>query len=475
MCSMKQQQIRPTIESLEALSHDELVVLVLRLFDQVDRLTEKMGYLESKLNQNSKNSSKPPSSDGLKRQPAQPRQKGQHPSGGQKGHKGHSLEMHPSPDFIKQYVAEGYCECGLALSEASIKIGERRQQWDIPEPRIEVTEHQQVISTCRCGKVHKGDFPSSLPPYISYGSRLKAYTVGLVQGHFVSLSRSTEILQDQYGIKPSDGSVQNWIAQASDRLSVEYQSIQQNIIKSQVAHFDESGIRTQGKTQWLHVAATSTEVYYTANAKRGEEGMIAAGILPLFKGVAVHDHWKPYFCFTEMDHSLCCAHLLRELNAFEERLDKEQSWPSELKQTLIDAKTAVFEAKSEQRTQLLPDKRVELEQRYDNCINNGLKHFPEYARKEGQKGKVAQHPARNLLCRMRDFKDLVLRFIQRFDVPFDNNLAERAVRPVKVKLKVAGGFRAVGGADAFCIIRSVWETNKLQAKNPFESLRLAFT
>jgi len=467
------QQTRPTLETLKTLSHADLVTLVVALFGNIDQLTSRVEELESKLNKNSKNSSKPPSSDGLKRQPAQPRQAGQRPTGGQKGHKGHSLEMHPSPDHIHQYVAQGHCECGLELSEASITIGERRQQWDIPEPRIEVTEHQQLISTCRCGKVHQGEFPSSLPRYISYGARLKAYTVGLVQGHFISLSRSTEILHDQYGVKPSDGSVQNWIAQAGERLTWQYQDIQKSIANSPVVHFDESGIRTQGKTQWLHVAATTTQVYYTAHAKRGEEAMICAGILPEFKGVAVHDHWKPYFRFTGMEHSLCGAHILRELNFFDETL--KQEWSTQLKQTLIDAKTAVSQAKEAHKVALLPEKVVELEQRYDDWISNGLERFPEQIKATSQKGKAKQHLARNLLCRMRDFKDLVLRFMQRFDVPFDNNLAERAVRPVKVKLKVAGGFRAVGGANAFCIIRSVWATDKLQARNPFESLRLVFT
>ena len=188
--------------------------------------------------------------------------------------------MHPSPDNIEDCRCEGYCDCGLPLSEAQGVLGERRQQWDIPAPQIVVTEYRQIISTCRCGKVHAGEFPAALPPYISYGARLKAYAVGLVQGHFISLSRVTEVIADQYGVKPSDGSVQRWVSQASDRLTSAYGVIQQTLCASPVAHFDESGIRAQGKTQWLHVAATPDAVYYTAHAKRGQEAMVAAGILP---------------------------------------------------------------------------------------------------------------------------------------------------------------------------------------------------
>jgi transposase len=463
------QFIRPTKEDLQQLSHAQLVDLVLTLFDAIEQLSTRVTDLEAQLGKNSKNSHKPPSSDGLKRQPAQPRQAGQRPKGGQPGHKGHSLVMHPSPDYVEDCRREGYCDCGLPLSEAHGIMGERRQQWDIPTPQMVVTEYRQIIATCRCGKVHAGEFPASLPPYISYGARLKAYAVGLVQGHFISLSRVTEVIADQYGVKPSDGSVQRWISQASDNLTATYGDIRQTIRTSAVAHFDESGIRAQGKTQWLHVAATPDAVYYTAHAKRGQEAMAAAGILPVFKGVAVHDHWKPYFRFDNVMHGLCGAHLLRELNYFDETL--QHQWPAQLKQVLIDAKTAVAKAKEEQHTSLPPEQKAELEQRYDQWLDHGLLVFPELPKTHPKQGKAKQHPARNLLCRLRDFKDSVLLFIQRFDVPFDNNLAERAVRPVKVKLKVAGGFRAIGGADAFCVIRSVWETDRIQGRNPFESLR----
>ncbi|WP_040839741.1 IS66 family transposase [Thiothrix nivea] len=466
------QRPRPTRESLQQLSHADLVELVLMLFDRIDQLTARVNELEAQLNKNSKNSHKPPSSDGLKRQPAQPRKSGQHPKGGQPGHQGHSLVMHPTPDHVEHYGVEGHCECGLPLSEALIDSGERRQQWDIPAPQIVVTEHRQLIATCGCGKIHKGEFPASLPPYISYGARLKAYTVGLVQGHFISLSRVTEIVSDQYGVKPSDGSVQRWIGQASENLASTYTDIRDSIRTSAVVNVDESGIRAQGKTQWLHVAATPEAVYYTAHARRGQEAMTAAGILPVFRGVAVHDHWKPYFRFDAMVHSLCGAHLLRELNYFDETL--KHQWPAQLKQVLIDAKTAVSQAKEAQQTSLQPQQIAELEQRYDQWVNHGLLIFPEQPKTSSKQGKAKQDPARNLLCRLRDFKDSVLRFIQQFDVPFDNNRAERAVRPVKVKLKVAGGFRAMGGAEAFCVIRSVWETDKLQRRNPFDSLRAVF-
>ena len=408
--------IRPTREDLQPLSHAQLVDWVLSLFDTIEQLSSlatRVAELEAQLGKNSKNSHQPPSSDGLKRQPAQPRQAGQRPQGGQPGHKGHSLVLHPSPDQIEDCRPEGCCAGGLPLSEATEAVAERRQQWDIPAPQIVVTEYRQMISTCRCGKAHAGEFPASLPPYISYGARWKAYAVGLVHGHFISLSRVTEVISDQYGIKPSDGSVQRWVSQASVSLTATDGGIRQTIRTSPVAHFDESGIRAQGKTQWLHVAATPPAVYYTAHAKRGQEAMTAAGILPSFNGVAVHDPWTPYFRFDNVVHGLCGAHLLRELNYFDETL--RHQWPAQLKQVLIDAKTAVAQAKAAQHTALSPDQMAELGQRYDQWVNHGLRVFPERPQAHPKQGKATQPPARNLLCRLRDFKDSVLLFIQRFD------------------------------------------------------------
>jgi len=174
-----------------------------------------------------------------------------------------------------------------------------------------------------------------------------------------------------------------------------------------------------------------------------------------------------------MQHSLCNAHLLRELNYFGETMEGHQ-WPIQLKQILIDAKVAVKSAQTSGETQISPDKLTELERRYDEWVGIGLMLFPKKTPPAGGKGKVKQLPATNLLLRLHDFKTEALRFLSDFAVPFDNNLAERLIRPVKVKLKVAGGFRAFGGAEAFCVIRSIWETAKLNGKNPFDSLRQAF-
>lgn len=352
--------------------------------------------------------------------------------------------------------------------------GERRQQIEMPEPRATVTEYRQMRVECPgCGRAHAGVFPPSVTPNVSYGPRLKAYAVGLAQGHCVGLERVCASVADQCGVQPSDGSVQPWIVKAAQRLAPEYEAGRPAVAAAEVAHFDESGMRVNGTLSWLHVAATGTAVHDTAHPKRGREAMDAAGILPGFQGIAVHDHWKPYRVYTHCSHALCNAHHLRELNDCEALTG--HGWPVELRRVLLDAKEAVADAQAAGLTALEPTQRAALLARYDAQIQIGLAAWPVRTPEPGgNKGPAKQHDATNLLLRLRDYKDQVLRFLTDWRVPFDNNLAERRVRPVKVKLTVIGGFRAVGGADAFCVIRSVWETSKLNGLNPFDTLRLAF-
>ena len=463
---------RPNQAELDRMSPAEKDALILLLFDALERLQGRVEALEGQLKKNSRNSSQPPSSDGLGKKPAQPRRRGERPSGGQPGHPGQTRRMVEHPDEVVDVVPSGDCGCGRALEGQPTRVSERRQQWDIPPARIHVTEFRQHEVACACGQCHRGAFPAGISPNVSYGPRLKAYAVGLIEGHFVGLRRTSEILGDQYGVSPSDGTLQSWILQASVRLHAAYEAGGEQIRCAEVGYFDESGMRVSGKLHWLHVAATDQAVHYTTHAKRGREAMDAAGILPGFHGCAVHDHWKPYFGYDAFSHALCNAHHLRELRGFEESTG--HGWPVALARLLIEGKKAVASAQEEGRQALEPAQVESLLERYDQQVARGLAAFPVQPPDPKDKRRTQQHPATNLLCRLRDFKTEVWRFLTDWHVPFDNNAAERLVRPVKVKLKVIGGFRAVGGAQAFCILRSVWETSKLNARNPFEVLREAF-
>ncbi|MEZ5448333.1 MAG: IS66 family transposase [Thiolinea sp.] len=454
------------------MSHADKDALIVLLFGVLAEMEARLNALEHQVDKNSKNSSKPPSSDGLKKGAAQPRTRGAKPSGGQPGHGGSNRQLSASPDEVLVFRPTGQCSCGLALDTLDAILVERRQQIDIPPPRAHITEYQKWGVQCRCGQYHAGVFPDGIAPHVSYGARLKAYAVGLVQGHFVALERVAEILDDQYGIRPSSGSLQKWVVQVAEHLRPAYDAQCPTITGAEVAHFDESGIRVNGQLQWLHVAATDSAVHYSTHPKRGTKGMDAAGILPAFTGIAVHDCWQPYWHYPDISHALCNAHLLRELNYVDQLTG--QAWPVALRNVLVDGKKAVKAALEAGQTLLAQETLATLENRYDAQITLGLEAFPVSPPVAGKRGRTKQHPATNLLLRLKTHKEAILRFLTDWRVPFDNNRAERAVRCIKVKLKVTGGFRASGGSQAFCIIRSIWETNKLHHQNPFDTLRVAF-
>ena len=463
---------RPTQAELDRMSHAEKDALILKLFDVLEDLERRLKAIEEKVEKTSRNSSQPPSSDGLRKGAAEPRRRGEKPSGGQPGHPGATRPMADDPDVVVDLRPEGHCACGLALDGQAGVVKERRQQIEIPEPKAVVSEYRQIEVRCACGAEHRGEFPPGVAPNVSYGPRLKAYAVGLVDGHFVALERAAEIIGDQYGVQPSGGTIQQWTAQAAGRLAAGHAALGAAAAQAEVAHFDESGMRVNGQRHWLHVAATATAVHYTAHAKRGQEAMDAAGVLPSFQGVAVHDHWKPYWRYGGGTHALCNAHHLRELRYCEESTG--HFWPVALRRLLVEGKKAVALAKAEGKEALDTAQRDGLLARYDEQIAAGLAACPVKPPKPGGNGRAKQDFTTNLLLRLRDYKTETWRFLTDWRVPFDNNPAERMVRPVKVKLKVIGGFRATGGSEAFCVIRSVWETSKLNNLNPFETLRLAF-
>ena len=463
---------RPTQTELDAMSHAEKDALILKLFDWLEEFEERLNKLENKIVKDSNNSSKPPSSDGLKKGAAQPRQSGEKSNGGQKGHQGATRRMVENPDVIETLYPTGLCACGADLTKQAATLKERRQQIDIPEPKTITTEYRQMQVRCHCGLHHCGKFPVNVTPNVSYGARLKAYSVGLVQGHFVALERTSEIIRDQYGIQPSGGTIQKWSLQAADYLAADYAANQQAIVNAKVANFDESGMRINGKLHWLHVATAPPYVHYSVHEKRGHLAMDAAGILPGFTGIAVHDHWKPYWHYSDCHHALCNAHHLRELRYCEQLTGG--TWAVELRHLLVEGKKAVAAAQAEGQMALTTEKVADLLSRYDQQIAIGLAEFPIRPHESGKKGRTEQHVATNLLIRLSDFKTEVWRFLTDWFVPFDNNQAERMVRPVKVKLKVTGGFRAMGGSEAFCVIRSIWETTKFNHANPFDRLRMVF-
>jgi len=462
-----------TREQLEQLDKETRIDIILSMRDQIAALTQRVQELEDQLAKNSRNSGKPPSSDGLKKQRTKSlRPQGERKPGGQKGHQGHTLEMVEKPHHVQRHEAKACPHCQTDLSAAQPTGHIKRQLFDVPPVTIEVTEHQAEIKTCpHCRKTVRAAFPAGITQPVQYGPRLKAQASYLNTYHFVPIARTCELLGDFYGHEPA------WAFVSEANNAVETGSdpaldmIYQQLLAAGLAHFDESGVRVAGKTQWLHVASTDTLTYYDVHAKRGQEAMREIGILPVFTGRAMHDHWASYKQFTNCTHSYCNAHHLRELQFITDQY--QQAWATKLATLLLDIKAEVAET-ALVADSLSSERIIHFEQRYDDILQQGFAVNPSPVTPPPKKrGRLKQSPPKNLLDRLARHKAETLAYMYDFRVPFDNNLAERDVRMVKVKQKVSGTFRTFAGAKTFCAIRSYISTVRKQGGNVIDALQSA--
>jgi transposase len=462
--------ILPDLDRLSVAEKDELIrelmARVQVLTAEMAALTAKVIELEGRLAQNSRNSSKPPSSDGYgKPKPKSLRKAGQNPTGGQKGHPGHTLKKTDSPDHIVTHAPPATCDvCGSALLEAT--IAESRQVLDLPPTHYEVTEHQVLMACCACGKLFRGEFPEGVNAPVQYGPRLKAAVVHLTQHHMLPAQRTADLMGDLCDLPLSDATVLAAVAEAGERLEAAVGAIAQAIVAIPVVHADETGLRVAGKLHWLHVLATGLLTWMGIHPNRGKKAFDAFGLLTSFVGTLIHDGWKPYRDLA-CTHALCNAHHLRELTYLFEEMG--QAWAKRLIEMLVAACHEV----SATGGPLTADRIAQFRALYWEIIAAGEAANPR-APPSGKRGRTRQSKAVNLLHRLRTYADDVLRFMTDQGVPFTNNLAEQAVRMPKVKQKVSGCFRTLTGARSFCIVRSYLDTQRKQGANLFDALTQTF-
>jgi transposase len=449
-----------------------LIMIVQEQMVYIEELGRVIQEQQNQLAKNSSNSSKPPSTDGY-RKPVSLRKTGDKKSGGQPGHQGHTLKQVDNPNHTKVHEIKACERCHCSLEGEKVIGYERRQVFDIPIIRIEVIEHQAQIKDCpHCGMRNRAEFPPEVTQPVQYGINMKSWASYFNTYQLIPLDRTCEIFHDLLQHRICEATVLEANAVLDDQVQPSNEATKQQLINSAVGCFDESGIRVEGKLNWLHVASTPSLTYYVVHDKRGQVAMDQIGILPEFKGTAVHDYWKAYLKYDNCRHSLCNAHNLRELKFIHEQY--QQQWPNRMADLLIEIKQQV-----EQTTlcsdHLEPEILDDFESRYNEIIEKGLQANPSPAAKEqlkkNKRGRPKQSPAKNLLDRLKDHCQKVLAFMYDFAVPFDNNLGERDLRMMKVKQKISGTFRTRQGAERFCRIRGYISTARKNGRNVIEAIQ----
>jgi transposase len=438
-------------------------------------LRDEVQSLKEQVAKDSHNSSQPPSSDGLaKPKPKSLRQPSGRPTGGQPGHPGRTLRMVDNPDHTVRHAVERCKDCGRSLVKQAPDRVERRQVFDLPEPKLEVTEHQSEVKTCACGCVNCADFPAQVAAPVLYGPRIKSVAVYLKEYQLIPFDRLTEIMRDIFTCPSfSEGTLANFDTDCSRRLEPVEAVIRGLATQSEVAGFDETGVRAVGSLHWLHTVSTQFLTWYYAHKRRGREAMDAAGILPDYQGCAVHDFLESYLDY-DCGHAFCNGHLLRELIFLWE--EQEQKWAKGMIDHLLGIKDAVDTARTAGLT-ALPDADLDrFLKRYERIVTAGYAQNPPAKPTQGPKrrGRRKQSKACNLLDRFRDHPDGILAFMRDFSIPFDNNLSERDLRMMKLRQKISGTFRNFDALVDFCRIRGYVSTARKNGLNALDALRRVF-
>ena len=449
----------------------ELTQKVENLTSTNKKLEERIKELTEQKSKDSHNSSKPSSTDGMKKKTKSLRRKSKRSSGGQEGHKGTTLSMVAEPDKVERIRLKKCKNCNHSFLKIE-KTFEKRQVIDVIFKPY-VTEYQAECAECENCKSHsKAEFPDFCKKKIQYGNGFKSLIVYFNKYQLLPLRRTAELCKDLFNLKISEASILNFSKEGYDKLKVFEVACKEAIIKSNVMHNDESGGRCSKTLKWFQVASTKLLTHFAFHDKRGSKAMDDIGILSAFKGKSVHDYYKSYFKYT-CEHILCNAHLLREL-IFEFEVCA-QEWANKMIALLLEIKEEVDNAKLKVTKNSLSMEMIKkYEDAFDEIVNSGLKDNPYKPKDPHKRGRPKQTTARNLLDRLQNHKGKYLAFMHDFNVPFDNNLAERDIRMLKLYMKISGCFRTFTGASHFCRIRSYISTVRKNKLNMLSSIQNIF-
>lgn len=463
---------RDTIIATYRTNPEAIADLVLALIDRAKELELQVADLQRRLNQNSNNSGKPPSSDGYQKpNPKSLRGKSGKKSGGQPGHKAHWLEMSNHPDHVITHEVKNceYCHCDL--TDAPALSEDKRQVFNIVV-KMETTEHRTQTKMCsnpQCQHRNQSAFPEGVDYKTQYSTATQALFSYLHIQQLLPLNRITEMLHALTGHSVSEGAVVRANQELHAKLAPEEAKIKAHLLEAPVLHSDESGVRVKGKLNWLHTACTPLFTFYMIHAKRGREAINEANLLPVYKGTNVHDSLKAYDGYN-CKQALCNEHHHRELNAVIE--NDKQPWAQQMIDLLYEIKGRKEELVQSGYVAMAPDELAAFENRYRMIVRIGLaENPPPPPPAKKKRGRVKQSKTKNLLDRLDTNRDAALAFMHDFRVPFTNNEAERAIRMIKNQQKVSGSFRSLEGAQIFSRIRGFVSTLRKQDLPILEKLR----
>jgi transposase len=449
---------------------EEQAAEITLLREALAELQSQVADLTAQVKTNSRNSSKPPSSDGPgKLAPKSLRGKSGRKPGRPKGQPGATMDLSDNPDkTVKHRPAKCSC-CGKSLRKAPVTAVERRQVIDIPPVKAVTAEHQMLTVQCGCGCETKARAPDGVTAPVQYGPRIMGTGVYLWHGQFLSRDRACQALSEMFGCAPSPGALAAAARKTAGFLAPALAAVTRHLIDAGVVHFDETGFRTAGKLAWVHSASAGKFALFTVHAKRGKDGMKAAGVLPHFAGIAVHDAWAPYDTFSNVaGHALCGAHVLRELVAVTETgTDLDKTWAQQAIDALLALNEAAEAARSEGRDAIDAKTRDEHEDWYRKAAGTGI------ALNTARSGKL-QQKRHALATRMKDREADYLRFARDLRVPLTNNPAEQAIRMSKLRIKISGCMRSMAGAEEFCALRSYLATAARHGIGALDALTAAF-
>ena len=440
------------------------------LREALAELQSQVADLAAKVKTNSRNSSRPPSSDGLARPaPKSLRGKSGRKPGRPGGQPGVTAELTDHPDKKVRHRPATCGGCGKSLRNALVTAVERRQVIDIPPVKAVTTEHQLLTVKCGCGCETKAQAPDGVTAPVQYGPRIMGTGIYLWHGQFLSRDRACQALSEMFGCAPSPGALAAAARKTAGFLAPALAAIIRYLIEAEVVHFDETGFRTAGRLAWVHSASAGKFALFTVHARRGKDGMKAAGVLPSFAGIAVHDAWAPYDTFEDVaGHALCGAHVLRELVAVTETgTGLDEMWAQQAIDALLALNEAADAARAAGQDAIDADTRTKHEDWYRKAAEAGI------ALNAARQGKLQQK--RNALAtRMKDREADYLRFARDLRVPFTNNEAEQAIRMSKLRIKISGCMRSMTGAEEFCALRSYLATTARHGTGALDALTAAF-